>query len=383
LPDQARPHFEKAIALRRQLDGPHSGKLAAILVDYAWNLHDERRYSDAETQLQAALEIYRRQGVTGGELFHALEILQHVLISHRRDADAERVTQEALAVAGRAGQEFPDQANLLHRYADLKITQGNFAEGEKLATQAVEMHRRLHQEKHPETAFALRTLARTLVPQQKLAEAEAAIRESLAVLRHQFPEDHQNIRDTIYELRAVLEARGDKPALEALDREEAKQPLASNSPDDDVRLAELLLANNPSDAQQQEAHRLFRRAFEGYGRVAAEYPNELDRRAKALNGYALAIASCAATPGFAGEIEELNRRLEAEVPQLLAAFPSSNDCQWRVAMVYRQWAFQLEDYGDQLATVEHALRESTAILEKVPLNDPNRPGAWSFWPTRT
>jgi serine/threonine protein kinase len=378
LPDQARPHFEKAIALRRELDGPHSEKLAAILVDYAWNLHDERRYSDAESQLQEALEIYRQRGVTGGELFHALEILQHVLITHRRDADAERVTQEALAVAARAGQELPDQANLLHRYADLKITQGNFAEGEKLATQAVEMHRRLHQEKHPETAFALRTLARALVPQQKLAEAEAAIREGLAVFRHQFPDDHENVRDTIYELRSVLEARGDKSALEALDREEAKQPLSSNTPDDDVRLAELLLANNPSDAQKHEAHRLFRRAFEGYSRVAAEYPNELDRRAKALLGYARAIKPYAATPGFAGVVDELNRGLERELPQLLAAFPGSNDCQWRAAMVYREWAFQLGDYTAYLPTAERAFSKSIEILEKMPSSDPNRPGVWSF-----
>ena len=56
LPDKARPHFEKAIELRRRIDGPHSQKLAAILVDYGWSLNDERRYPDADSQLQEALE---------------------------------------------------------------------------------------------------------------------------------------------------------------------------------------------------------------------------------------------------------------------------------------------------------------------------------------
>ena len=126
-----------------------------------------------------------------------MEILQHILISAGRDEDAERVTQEALDVARQSGQEFPDQANLLHRYADMKIRQGHFAEAEQLARQAVDMHRRLHGDQHPETAWGLKTLAKALRAQQKLAEAEAAVREALAIFRHQFPEDHPNIRDTI------------------------------------------------------------------------------------------------------------------------------------------------------------------------------------------
>jgi tetratricopeptide (TPR) repeat protein len=129
LPDKAQPHFEKAIDLRRKNNGPQSEKLAAVLVDYGWNLLDQGKPGEGESQLNEALAIYRRRGVTGAPLFHALEILQHILRSTPgRDADAERVTLEALAVANRSGQVFPEQANLLHRYADLKIRQGRFTE---------------------------------------------------------------------------------------------------------------------------------------------------------------------------------------------------------------------------------------------------------------
>jgi serine/threonine protein kinase len=119
LPDNAQPHFEKAIELRRQTDGPQSEQLADILIDYAWNLQDQQKYLDAESQLVEALKIYRQRGITGGPLFHALEILQHVLINAGRDEDAERVTQQALDVARQNSQEFADQANLLHRYAGM------------------------------------------------------------------------------------------------------------------------------------------------------------------------------------------------------------------------------------------------------------------------
>ena len=148
------------------------------------------------------------------------------------------MTQQALAVANHAGEELPDQANLLHRYADLKIRQGQFAEGEQLARQAVDLHRRLHGDRHPETAWALKTLSIALQPQQKLAEAESALQESLAIFRRQFPEDHPNVRDTIDQLRKVLEVRGDKSALEALAKEEAEWTTRSDDPGNHVRLAE-------------------------------------------------------------------------------------------------------------------------------------------------
>jgi serine/threonine protein kinase len=377
LPEKAQPHFEKAIELRRRADGPQSEQVAAILVDGAWNLQDQQRYAEAESELNQALEIYRGRGVTGGPLFHALEVLQHILINAGRDEDAERVTDEALAVARSAGQEFADQANLLHRYAGLKIRQGQFAEAEQLAQQAVETHRRLHGEEHPETAWGLHTLGRALEPQQKLAEAEAAFRESLAIFRRQFPEDHPNIRDAIGKLRAVLEARGDTSALEALAKEEAQIAMRSNNPDYRVRLAGLLLASKPpSDDQKDEARRLIQQAIERYRQMATESPNDFRSRMNAADGYALALTTYAPVPGFADEVDELSRLLTAELPQLLAAFSDSNQCQWEIAMCYLTWGRALVSSNDFLPTVEYPFRKSIEILEKYSLSDPHRPYVW-------
>jgi serine/threonine protein kinase len=376
-PDQAQPHFEQAIALRRQADGPQSVKLAAILVDGAWNLQDQNRHAEAESQLKEALEIYRRLGVTGPPLFHALEVLQHVLINAGRYADAERVTGEALDVARRAGQEFPDQANLLHRYAGLKNRQGQFAEAEKVALQSVDMHRRLHGERHPETAFGLRDLARALLPQRKYDEAEVAVREALTIFRRLFPDDHTNVRGTIDHLREVLQARNDKEALDSLANDEAERSTRANSPENHARLAGLLLKNSkPTKDQQQEARRLIQWAIEDYAKVAVEFPRDLDRRAEALTGYAQAAGTCGGAEGFEDLAEEINRRLEAELPKLLASFPDSDDCQWQSAMVYRSWAYALVPHSKYLPTVERAFRQSVEILQRLSTSDPQRPGLW-------
>ncbi|HEX2475066.1 MAG TPA: serine/threonine-protein kinase [Lacipirellulaceae bacterium] len=391
-PDQAQPHFEKAIELQRRIDGPQSEKLAAILVDYAWNLQDQKKYAEAETQIDEALMIYRKHGDTGAPLFHALEILQHVLINSGRDEDAERVTREALGVAGQSGQEFADQANLLHRYAGLKIRQGDFAKAEQISLDAVDLHRRLHGEYHPETAFGLKTLASALEPQQKLAEAEKAVRESLAIFRRQFPEDHPNVRGTFDQLRNIVETRGDKPALAALDKEKDEYAMRAGSPDYHIQLAEILTnqsrtAREPEDARllsiaaaarTEEAHRHIRQAIEAYDRLAIDYPDDLDRRLEAIAGFIQVLKVCLAAPGFAGEVDELNHRLEAELPKLVAAFPDSNHCQLQTAYRYVDWASALYRYRTYRSVEEHAFRKEIEILEKIALSNPKQPSLWLF-----
>jgi serine/threonine protein kinase len=143
-------------------------------------------------------------------------------------------------------------------------------------------------------------------------------------------------------------------------------------------MARTLLINSPTGAQKQEAHQQFRRAIEEYGQVAVDYPNDLDRRVKALTGYVQTIGQCAAVKGFEGEVDELNRRLEAELPKLVADFPDSNDCQWQTANLYRDWAVQLLPYGNYLSQAERALCESIKFNEKLSQSDPKRPGVWLY-----
>jgi serine/threonine protein kinase len=379
LPDKAQPHFEQAINLRRDVVGPEREKLAAIVVDYAWNLQDQQRYGEAESQLNEALDIYRQCGVDGAPLFHALEVLQHVLINAGRHDDAERATQQALAVADQAHAEFPDQANLLHRYAGLKVRQGHFAEAEQIALRSVDMHRRLHGERHPETAFGLRDLARALSPQRKYAEAEQAVREALQIFRRLFPEDHTNVRGAIEHLREVLQARNDTEALKVLDHEEAEHALQADRPEYHVRLARLLLENNPSDGQKQEARRLIRRAMDNYGQMAADSPNDKMNTWEAVDGYLAVAELCLTDPDdFAPEIDEAYRRRTEELEKLLAAFPDAASLHYEAAFKYRRWAFLVEGVSRCWPQYENALRRAVRLLEEVSLKDPKLPRLWFF-----
>jgi tetratricopeptide (TPR) repeat protein len=98
----------------------------------------------------------------------------------------------------------------------------------------------------------------------------------------------------------------------------------------------------------------------------------------AIAGFIATVKVCVAAPGFADEVDELNRRLTAELPKLLADFPNSSDCQWRSAVKYQHWALVLAPYSAHLAAAEHAFIELIDILEQLSLSDPKRPSLWSF-----
>jgi serine/threonine protein kinase len=203
--EQAQPHLERALHLARKVHGPGDEKFATILVDYAWNLEHQDRHDEAEPCLRKALNIYRKRGISGAELFRALRVLQDLLISARRYDEAELVTRDAMAIAN-GGQEFADFASILHQYADMQIKLGEFAKAEEIAQRALQMHRRIHGDNR-DTAYALSKLALALESQNKLEQAEITLSESLTILRRFFDEDSPNIRNMIERLKRIAQAR--------------------------------------------------------------------------------------------------------------------------------------------------------------------------------
>jgi tetratricopeptide (TPR) repeat protein len=242
--------------------------------------------------------------------------LQEFLHRQSRFSEAEQVANEALALAGNPkDSDYLELPNILHSLADSKSTRGKYDEAEKWARQAVEIHRRLEGNHHPETAWGLSVLGTALRGQQKFVEAEAALREALAIFREYYTPEHRAIQEVGHELESVLWATGNHAGIHALANEQAERECRSEGPGYHVRLAELLLANN-SQSKRDEAHRLIRRAIEEYSQVAVDHPNEIVHRRNAAIGFLELIRACEAAPGFANEADDVKRRLLAELPLL-------------------------------------------------------------------
>jgi serine/threonine protein kinase len=377
--ERAELHLKKTLDIRRRELSAGDPRVADSLVDYAWSLAEQDRHEAAERHVRQALAIYRQQKSESPKIVRAMWSLQQFLMRQSRLAEAERCASEALALTGdeRASQ-IAELPNILHGLAEAKITEGKHEEAEQWARRAVDGHRRLHSDRHPETAYALWNLGRALQGQRKHADAAPPLREALAIFRHYYAPDHSVRQHVTRDLLTVLQATADHAAAAALLMEETRQTAPADAPDDQVRIAELLLIGSPTDQHKQEARRLIWRAIEGYGQAAKDAPDDLEGRISVLLGYAKIIGSCVASPGFEGEVDELNRRLAADLPTLLAAFPNSRECPWQTAFIYRSWAYQLYPHNEYLPTVERAYLATVEIFEKLATLDADRPGLWLY-----
>jgi serine/threonine protein kinase len=208
--DLAAAQFETALALQRRVDGEEQTKYADILVDYAQILAErDHNIVEAERTAREAIRIYRRAGVSGRPFVKALWILQ-LQLAYQVDfggdpargrsiyAEVQAIVQEAEAIAAVDGAEYPELASMLHRHAPLMSKQGDPAGAEETARRAVSMHRRVHGDEHPETAYGLADLGRVLLDRQKYRDAETVFREAMSIFgRYYGNEDVSGIRDEL------------------------------------------------------------------------------------------------------------------------------------------------------------------------------------------
>jgi serine/threonine protein kinase len=380
-PEQAKPHLEAALKLRRELFGTNHESVADCLVALAWNYHrqggSQETRERSEALLREALRIYNGRPTDPQPVICALWRLEVLLTEENRYDEAAAAAQQALALAENYPErEFPDIANVLHDLAQIRIGQGSFVEAEQLARRSVDLHRRLRASQHPETAYALRKLGVALHLQGRSQEAIPYLRESLLIFRKHFKSQDSSVFFSAMHLRSALEACGDKQGLEMLAKEELDGATRSEGPEYDIQLAKVLLSNNPSVAHKHEARRFIRRAMETYGQLSADSPDEIARRLKRADGYVDIAEVCATDPEFAQEIDESYRRMRTELDGLLASFPDSAHCREEAGHRYRLWAFVVEPSNAYLHQTEQSFRAAIPLFEKLLRDYPNGRNVW-------
>jgi serine/threonine protein kinase len=379
---KAQPQLETALKLRREQFGDDHELVAESQVALAWNLDFQGKREQSEALVRESLRFYESHATAPQPFIYALWTLQCILNKDGQYDDAAKVAQQALDLAAeRRAMDSPEVANILSNLANIRSGQKKYSEAEQLARQSLDLHRRVHGAQHPETGFAFRALGVALKAQGKFAEAKPAYEEALRIFRLQYGphnSEHSAIANCIRDLKSVLESLGDKSALEALAKLEADTESGDN-PSNHIRLAELLLSDEPADdkrhEKKEEASRQFRRAIEQYRQVPSEFANDFGRRMAAADGLTELLVTCSATPSFGGEIDAINQCLAAELPQLLAAFPDDN-CKWQSAMCYKSWGWVLLSYGNDFPTSEHAFNKSIDLLKGFSVSDPTRRHLW-------
>ena len=188
---EAESLFREALAIRRQLLGERHPEIARTLSRLASVLKAEGKLaevnellSQAEQLTRDTLEILRANPESEPEeTLRAMSQLRSTLMKLGKYAEAETVIREYLAQKS----ETNSLGGTLFDLSQALFYQNKFEEAEVTGREVVAIRRKAFGDAHSETAKALTYLANVLRARGQLPEAEAAVREVVAILDQTAP----------------------------------------------------------------------------------------------------------------------------------------------------------------------------------------------------
>ena len=180
---QARPLYERALAIREKVLGPEHPDTATSLNNLAFLLQDQGDLAGARPLSERALAI--REKVLGPEHPDTATSLNNLasLLQDQGDlAGARPLYERALAIREKVlGPEHPDTATSLNNLAVLLQAQGDLAGARPLYERALAIREKVLGPEHPDTATSLNNLASLLQAQGDLAGARPLYERALAI----------------------------------------------------------------------------------------------------------------------------------------------------------------------------------------------------------
>lgn len=321
--EEAMPHYERALALRREHFGDDSIEHAQVLNNMALALIRSAEYRRAEESLRRALEIRRRhlgEHMLVAQSLHNLTLIATDLgdyaaaAARGREAldlktrllpaddpslartyfelsfpvqklgdydEAERLISTALEIARNAwGGTHVDVLMMRGDLAYLRHLQGEREAAESSQREILELKRTHLGEDHREVAFSLHSLGRQLADRGDLEGAEEVFRRSLGLRSRIYAADHPNVATAKQHLGALLLQRGQIEDAEPLllssleSRRRALPPTHPTLADSLLPVAELLLEKGSTE-------RATKLAGEGLEILRAALPPDHPRIARA------------------------------------------------------------------------------------------------------
>ena len=270
--EAAEEHLKDALAVQREHLGPVHPATAATEHTLGALYSATGRAEDGEPLLRRALET-RRQifDATHREVRETTNALALLLHRSGNMAAAETLFAEAVQ-HGRAlsDQTHPaveeslrDLGRMRHRF------RFDYAGAEPLFQEALTMARTLYGDDHPNVATSHTDLAQLYRDWDRLGNAEANARASLAIWTAQFGPDHRETLVSKETLASILRMKGELAEAERLQREALRTSRDLLGDDHfNVLSSQITLANILTDqGRYGAAERLHRSAFEMLGRL--------------------------------------------------------------------------------------------------------------------
>ncbi|HEY5911797.1 MAG TPA: tetratricopeptide repeat protein [Verrucomicrobiae bacterium] len=215
---EAESLFRKALRAQR-LIGKDDHVTLQTVFDLAHVLCARAEYDQAELLLRGPLKAHEPKGPNDPDTLRIIENLARVLSAKGDDAGAESLYRRSLETLERTlPKDHPDTLNTLSSPANLLMRKRDYAGAESLYGRAAQGYKRAFRE-NLRLACVLHALGNSLSAQEKLAEAEQAQRESLAMHRKLGGPEHAHVPEAGRSLAAVLKKRGKSEEAELVNRE--------------------------------------------------------------------------------------------------------------------------------------------------------------------
>ena len=215
---QARPLYERALAINEKALGPEHPQTALALNNLAHLLQDQGDLAGARTLHERALAIRERTlGPDHPDTAESLNNLALLLQDQGDLAAARPLFERALAIYQKAlGPEHPSTATGCNNLALLTQAQGDLAAARPLFERALAIYQKALGPEHPTTAAGLNNLAFLMAAQGDLKGARPLYERALAIDEKVLGPDHPDTASDLGSLALLLQQAGELAAARPL-----------------------------------------------------------------------------------------------------------------------------------------------------------------------
>ena len=209
--------YSQAIELYAGRFGRENPRVANLLLNLSLPLRDQRKYAQAEAALREALAIARKNsGDETPEMASMLRDLGLVLhLANKNPEEAERDEREALAIRRKVlGNQHQDVADSLVRLSNVLPTD-RAAEAEADLREAIAILKSIGTD-HLLLSRAMNYLAVALQHDDRLPEAEEAARESVSLVQKSVGKESPMVLRSLFRLMVIINKEHKYDDLDAL-----------------------------------------------------------------------------------------------------------------------------------------------------------------------
>jgi len=194
--EQAKPLYERALAIREKVFGKEHPSVATSLNNLAGLSYSQGNYEQAKPLYERALAISEKVfGKEHPDVATSLNNLALLYDSQGNYEQAKPLLERALVIKEKVfGKEHPSVATSLNNLAELHRTQGNYEQAKPLFERALAIDEKVFGKEHPNVAIDINNLALLYKAQGNYEQAKLLYERSLKILNKFFDANHPYVR---------------------------------------------------------------------------------------------------------------------------------------------------------------------------------------------